>query len=145
MTKSTKIIIGTGTLFILTVLLVFGFSDFDLKEGIKTQIEEGRLVGKVNLVIDFGEGEIETFERETKETMTAFDLLKEGTEELSLSLETKNYDIGVFIETIGDKKNGQDEKYWLYYINNQPPPVAADKRGIEPGDKVEFRFEKPPF
>ena len=97
---------------------------------------------EVVLAIDNGGGNLNTIAVEFKEGMTAFDLLKEGAEKLTLPLKTKNYDIGVFIEAIGDKKNGQDGKYWLYYVNGEAPMVAADKMEIKAGDKVEFKFEK---
>jgi len=77
--------------------------------------------------------------------MTAFDLLKKGTEELNLTLKNKTYDIGIFIEAIGDKENGQDGKYWMYYVNAEMPIIAADKKELNARDKTEFKFEKPPL
>lgn len=97
------------------------------------------------LVIDDGRGQPGTFSISFREKTTAFDLLKNKTEELGLNLKTKTYDIGVFIEAIGDRENGQDGFYWMYYINGQMPQVAADKQELNPGDKVEFKFEKSPF
>lgn len=97
------------------------------------------------LVIDDGEGSPKIFEAEFKEGMTAFDLLKEGASRLNLTLKTKTYDVGIFIEAIGDKENGQDEKYWMYYVNEEMPMVAADKKEIKPEDKIEFKFEESLF
>lgn len=85
------------------------------------------------LIIDDGK----PLKYEFDESITAFDLLKKA----GLALEVKNYDIGIFIEAIGNKKNGQDNKYWMYYINGKMPMIAADKYILKPGDKVEFRFE----
>ncbi len=99
---------------------------------------------EVVLVIDDGESP-KTFETEFREKMTAFDLLKSAAERLNLTLKTKTYDIGVMIESIGEKENGQDGKYWLYYVNGEMPMVAADKKEIKSGDKVEFKFEKSSF
>lgn len=100
---------------------------------------------EVTLVINDGEGNPETFTAEFKEKMTAFDLLKSKTETSNMVLKFKSYDMGVFVEAIGNKENGQDGKYWLYYVNGEMPQVAADKRELSPGDKVEFNFEKSPF
>lgn len=99
----------------------------------------------VVLVIDDGEGLPQTFEAEFEEGMTAFDLLKRKTEEMAISLKTKTYDIGIFIEAIGDKENGQDGKYWMYYVNDEMPMIGAGQQEIKPGDKVEFRFEESSF
>ncbi|MDP2946979.1 MAG: DUF4430 domain-containing protein [Nanoarchaeota archaeon] len=100
---------------------------------------------KIGLVINWEHELAKTFNIEFKEGMTAFDLLKEKTEEIGLTLKFKTYDMGVFIEAIGDKKNGEDGKYWLYYVNGEMPQVASDKQLLRPGDKVEFKFEKSPF
>jgi len=97
------------------------------------------------LVINDGEKTPQEFVMNFSEKTTAFDLLKTKVEELGLNLETKTYDIGIMIETIGDKINGQDGKYWLYHVNNEMPMVSADKMIIKSGDKVEFKFEKSPF
>jgi hypothetical protein len=99
----------------------------------------------VILVIDDGGGVLKNFKGELKEGMTALDLLKEGAAELNLDLTVKSYDIGVFIETIGQKKNGDSGKYWMYYVNGELAPVAADKKDLKAGDRVEFKFEKSPF
>ena len=54
-------------------------------------------------------------------------------------------EVPIVSEIIGDKENGQDEKYWMYYVNEEMPMVAADKKEIKAEDKVEFRFEKSAF
>jgi len=56
-----------------------------------------------------------------------------------------NYDFGVFIESISGIKNGDDGKYWQYYINDILGDVAADKKVLEEGNEVEWRFEEVPF
>lgn len=56
-----------------------------------------------------------------------------------------NYDFGVFIESIGGIKNGDEGKYWQYYINDALGDVAADKKNLSNGDVVEWRFEEIPF
>jgi len=114
------------------------------KAGVGENIQE-TVKKEVVLVINDGQSKSKTFETEFKEGMTAFDLLKEGAAELNLPLKTKTYDIGIFIEAIGDKENGQDGKYWLYYVNGEMPQVAADKKEIKLNDKIEFKFEKSSF
>ena len=99
---------------------------------------------EITLSINNGES-VKNFQAGFQQEMTAFDLLKEGAKKLNLDLKTKTYDIGIFIELIGDKENGQDGKYWFYYVNGELAQVAADKKEIKPGDKVEFKFEKSPF
>lgn len=96
---------------------------------------------KVVLIIDDGEARPKTFEEKLTKGMTAFALLEKS----GLTLKTKQYDIGIFVEAIGDKENGQDGKYWLYYVNGEMPQLAVDKKELKTGDKVEFKFEGSPF
>jgi hypothetical protein len=56
-----------------------------------------------------------------------------------------DYSFGVFIESIGGIENGDEGKYWQYYVNGILGDVAADKKILKKEDKVEWRFEKVPF
>ena len=107
-------------------------------------LDREREAEEVVLIIDNGI-QLRTFTAEFKEEMTTFDLLKNKTEEADLVLKTKVYDIGILVEAIGSEENGQDGKYWLYYVNGEMPMVASDKNKIKAGDKVEFRFEESTF
>lgn len=102
---------------------------------------------KTVLIIDDGQSGLKTFETvlSGEKKMTAFGLLEAGAEELGLPLKSTNYEFGVFLEAIGEVKNGQDGKYWMYYVNGVLPQVAADKTELSPGDKVEFKFETSTF
>ncbi len=144
--------IGIGIIIIIGGAIIFSNKFWQPIAPKKVIQEEGEgLSGKeeikkeVVLVIDDGEKEQKSFNAEFNKGITAFDLLKNKAEESNLNLKTKTYDIGIFIEAIGDKENGQDGKYWLYYVNGELAQVAADKKELNPGDKVEFKFEKSPF
>lgn len=137
------------SLIILAVIVIgaIGIGIFN-KVNSPTQEETVNLRGEsqeVSLTIDGGSDQTSFFQSQFKDKMTAFDLLKEKTEESGLSLETKSYDIGIFIEKIGEKKNGENEKYWMYYVNGELPMVSSDKYELRSGDKVEFKFEKSDF
>ena len=132
------ILIGTGCLISLDEIIPSGFQE---ETGVPWQ---GAKL-KVSLIIDYGDGNTNSLQSNFRKGMTAFDLLKEKTEKSGLTLKTKTYDIGVLIEAIGHKENGQDGKYWLYYVNGEMPMVSADKKELKPGDKVEFKFEKSLF
>lgn len=148
MKKIVYIITGVAVVIIAGSWLTFSDSlrtaGVDEKNIEKNSISE-QVKKEVVLAINDGSGNLDTLAVEFQEGMTAFDLLKEGVGKLDLALKVKDYDIGIFIELIGDKKNGQDGKYWLYYINGQLPMVAADKEIIKISDKVEFKFEKSPL
>ncbi|XOB46594.1 MAG: DUF4430 domain-containing protein [Candidatus Nealsonbacteria bacterium] len=135
---------------IAIILVIIGWMGFSNKGVPPTSLEEVEISQQevkqgVSLTIDNGEEPPKIIESEFREGTTVFDLLKEKTRELDSALKTKTYDFGVLIEAIGDKENGQDGKYWLYYVNGEMPMVVADKKEIKPGDKIEFKFEKSPF
>lgn len=142
------------TIFILSaifivIFLIFscGVSNLVFQKEIKKYQENAPQIidQRATLIINEGEGTPKTLKLGVQEGSTAFDLLKRASEKLNISLRTKTYDIGILIEAIGDKENGQDGKYWMYYINGEMPSVAADKKEIKVGDEVEFKFEKSPF
>ena len=149
--KKINIFIGIG----IGIIIISGWIIFSNQidqllpqkeiEAPQKTIEQETIKKEVVLVIDDGQGIPKTFEAEFNEEMTAFDLLKIKAEESNLSLKTKTFDIGIMVEAIGDKENGQDDKYWLYYVNGEMPMVSCDKKEIKPGDRVEFKFEKSPF
>jgi hypothetical protein len=117
-----------------------------LKSGAeKTAVVQEKLEKDVVLAISGGKIQPVTFKMNFIKGMTAFDLLKSGTDELDLSLKTKAYDIGIMVAAIGDTENGKDGKYWMYYVNGEMPMVSADKKELKAGDKVEFKFEKSTF
>ncbi len=72
---------------------------------------------------------------------TVFDVLKNNAD----IKYNNNYSFGVFIESINGIKNGDEEKYWQYYINNVLGDVAADKKTLEDKNSIEWRFEEVPF
>lgn len=144
--KKTSILITIGIgIIIISAGIIFSdkINQFIFQEEIETPQES--IGEEVVLIINYGQGIPLVFEAEFKEGMTAFDLLKNKTEELNIVLKTKTYDIGIFIEAIGDKENGEDQKYWMYYVNDEMPMVAADKQELNPDDKTEFKFEKSSF
>lgn len=132
---------------VVFIICLMGYNGNIVQNGIKMFSEnaQGNIGQKLFLAIDNGNGSPQNFEADFKEGMTAFQLLKNKTDALGIVLETKTYDYGVFIEKIGDKKNGDDGKYWLYYVDGEMPQVAADKEELRSGDRVEFKFEKSQF
>jgi hypothetical protein len=53
--------------------------------------------------------------------------------------------MGVLVKSIDGVENGTDNKYWQYWVNGELPMVAADKKEVEAGDRIEWKFESSPF
>jgi hypothetical protein len=75
---------------------------------------------------------------------TAFDTLVAITSKQHLTLKTKQYDFGIFVEQIGTETNTK-EKAWIYYVNGKSGTVAADKQAVTTGDNIEWKYIKPIF
>jgi hypothetical protein len=146
--KNLKILIGIAAVLILIISIwgaVIGIQIAKIAHSSPFLTSEISIKREASLVIDDGTGFPQNLELEIAPTSTAFDLLKKGVALLGLDLKTKIYDAGIFIESIGDKKNGESGKYWLYYVNGKMPQVSCDKQQINSGDKAEFKFQKSPF
>ena len=66
----------------------------------------------------------------------------EALEQTGLKIQTKPYSFGKLVEEIDGKPNTK-EKAWIYYVNNAVAKMAAEKQTVQPGDIVEWRYEKP--
>jgi hypothetical protein len=82
----------------------------------------------------------------TDDDETAFALLERILQRHEMSFEYTYYsDFDAhLIDSIHSTTNGDDGKYWQYWVNNELPMVGADHFIIENGDMVEWRFEEVP-
>lgn len=98
--------------------------------------------GTFGLMLDFGDGNIETFQDiEFAEREKLFDVLKEFTNEKGIQFAFEAYKgLGKLVSQIGEKKNGADNKYWQYWVNNRHADVGADQYVLKSGDVVEWKF-----
>jgi len=106
----------------------------------------GLAVESASITIDRGTGITLAYEAEIYESSTVLDVLQQAVIKYGLALQTKEYeDMGILIEGIGDLIGGQDNKYWLYYVNGEMPLNSVDQQKVIPGDNIEFRFEESVF
>jgi len=100
----------------------------------------------VNYTINLGEQKLVWSKDILGAKTTALELLTEMTAEKKVVLETKDYvGLGKMIIKIGDLTNGQDNKYWQYWVNGKPASVGADNYQVEANDKIEWKFEPSSF
>lgn len=95
-----------------------------------------------HLIIDDGAGVLRTFPKEQFFSgQTVFDILKSVTAREGLAFV---YDppgtYGVFIRQIGARKNGEQKKYWQYWVNGEFAMVAADRYTLQSGDTILWKF-----
>lgn len=95
------------------------------------------------ITINFGNGTIKTHEIKTTNN-TAYTLLMQTAKIEGYSIKTTYYAIydSFLIESISNIENGQDNKYWIYYINGESGAISADKQIVKNNDIIEWRFEE---
>lgn len=100
---------------------------------------------KVNLMFDFGNGQVQVFNDILAESDdTVFDLLKKVTEENKIEFKYKDYgELGVFVEAInGFINNGQADRFWQYWVNNNYAQIGASLYELQNNDVVEWKYIK---
>ena len=61
-------------------------------------------------------------------------------------IDSEDYDdLGILITQIKDLKNGQNQKYWQYYINEAMPMVSVDNYFPQKNDNIKWIFDKSEF
>lgn len=134
------------TLLAIIILFLAGFfyyKNSNLKNSLTTPTSNVAVAeSKINLVIDFGNGDIKNFDLTANSEDTAFSILKTATEKENINLQVKQYDFGVFVEKIGESESTA-EKSWIYYVNGESGQIAADQQKLKNGDKIEWKYEIP--
>jgi len=108
------------------------------------QVQQDQSI-QVGLMIDFGNGQIRTFNNiEVAKDFSVFNLLEEVAGQNDLEIESKDYgEAGAFLEAIGDIKNDlKNDKFWQFWVNNNYSEVGASNYKLENGDIVEWKFIK---
>ncbi len=149
--------LNSKLVFLILGLLVIGTIYLVEKESLSTEKEINNLIQKetassegmveqiaqerVLYAINKGEGDVVSYQIILSENSTAFSLLEELAKREKFKIEFTIYkEMGVLVESIDGVRNGTDNKYWQYWVNGELPMVAADKKEIKGGDKVEWKF-----
>ncbi|HLE54544.1 MAG TPA: DUF4430 domain-containing protein [Thermoplasmata archaeon] len=98
-------------------------------------------VEQVSLFIDGGTWTISYGPVETSNN-TAYSLLLEASTRLGFPVQAVQYSIpnGVFVTSINGTTNGQDGRYWQFWVDGTYPQVGADHVALADGDTVTWRF-----
>lgn len=90
----------------------------------------------VDLTIDYGNGDIQTFPQEVlPRRATILDLL-ESLERKGIAIEKRNFPgLGVFIEAIHGVHN-TNNSYWQYWVNGEYAKVGTGQYELRHGDEV---------
>jgi len=123
----------------LLVGLVIVLSGCTIKQNIDTTGDEIlNQNNKIGLEVVFDGNDIREFEFDFEEGMNALNLLDKS----GLEVQMKEYDFGAFVEGIDGVGGGGENKYWIYYVNDETGQVAADQYVLDAGDEVGWSFEE---
>lgn len=119
----------------------------DLTDNAPAVEEQNNEQIKVNLMLDFGNGEIKTFNDAIvyKDSASVFQLLEKTTQENNIEFKYKDYggEMGAMIESIGGEiSNFEADQWWQYWVNNRYSQVGASNYQLQDGDVVEWKHVK---
>lgn len=129
MTKTAKILVGTLCVAVAAIILIPWIQ----------QPTSTTVVGTALVRIDG----THTFNYSLEDGATALDALRDlDTQDPTMHLITKTYTgIGDLVETMYDKSNGTDERYWQYLVNGIEAQVGAGAYVLKDKDVVEWEFK----
>lgn len=129
------------SLAILGGIFLYNTKLNSLQQTISPTPQEQPLIVQVKIV--FPDNTISE-ELEASENETAYSVLKKSAENNQLEMHIKEYDFGVFVESVGDYQSGADMS-WIYFVDGQSGDKAADQYQVKPDQVVEWKYIKPSF
>ena len=111
---------------LVIVIIIAGFIGwgFDIAKQNKTISHSEEKVAAVQSIVYNGQ-----------EGKNALELLKG-----IATIQTQDSSMGTFVTAINDIQN-TNTQYWMFYVNNELAPVAADQYQTKNDDKIQWRFE----
>lgn len=114
------------------------------------QINKEKKVNSTNITlylqINYKNGTIDHYNMST-DAGNVYDVLIEAAENYDFQVEVTYYGQygSYFIKKIGSKTNGEDGRYWSYYLNDQYGSLGANLQKVRDNDKIEWKFELSQF
>jgi len=138
-------------LLLVIGLLIIGFVGA-LSLGVITIGEEENTIIKYSqnskgvnatVIIDFGDGSIISKEITSKNN-TVYGFLMElgGLEDFNVKATYYGQFDSLFVDSIAGYAGGQDNYYWIYYVNEISGYVGADKQIVNDGDIIDWKYEE---
>lgn len=80
------------------------------------------------------------------QTESLFAITQTIAKERNWTFNFKDYgEMGLLIEQIANNKNGDEQKYWQYFVDKEQPQVSVDKYFPPAGATVDWKFEPSQF
>ncbi len=96
----------------------------------------------VNFVFAPGQTTSVEYELLPDSQTSVFKITKDIAEQKNWAFDFQDYgEMGLLVNKIDSKTGGDNNSYWLYYINDEQPQVSVDKYFPQGEDILEWRFE----
>ena len=97
---------------------------------------------EVRMMIDEGDGNINVYQETANKDESLFGFMQrlrqnKGDPDFSYK---EFAGLGVLIEEINGKKNGEQGKNWQYWVNNEYAKVGADSYLLQGGEVIEWKY-----
>ncbi len=138
--KKNKLIffIGSAVLFLI-VIWFLAQSGFNSSTNTSQAELPQRQLENVVLKIDFNPDRQEEFVFKIDQISTVYGLFTKT----DYKIQSKDYSFGKLVESIDGVANGQDGKYWIYYVNQQSAKKSADHYKLHGGESILWEFTIP--
>lgn len=98
------------------------------------------------LTFEFSEDESKDIKMEWEERLSLATITEKIAGGKAWDFDSQDYgDMGVLITQIKDKKNGDDQKYWQFFVDGEQPQISADKYFPEGGTHIDWKFMESEF
>ena len=133
-----SLIVGLGVLALVLIgLSFFTIGEIPVIQEFLTKPSPGSSI----ITIDFGDGATKTLKIQPDGVKTLFQIMKERFSEEGIELNYETYSgLGEFITQIGDKKNGEEDSYWQFWVNGAYSQVGASSYIVKVGDIIKWKF-----
>lgn len=134
------------SILVFTTLIGAGCTNNQNNNSVNTAVENSNeasvedVHSDLSLIITM-DGQSATYPVTIQKYSSALDVLRKVTSENNLELDTQESTYGVYVNGLAGKTGGDNNKYWLYYINGESATMSVADYIINEGDQIEFKFE----
>ncbi len=123
---------------ILGVALLLGASCGETKNENTTSNAEVVVEEGIEVTIDYGDGSQDDFSVDVEGETTVLVVMENLASEQGLEVEIQDES---FINKIGDKVGGENDSFWMFYVNSEAAMQGIAEQTVSPGDTVEWKYE----
>ena len=139
-------LIKNTLMIVIPIIAIIGAGIFFVNTGIISteSIKFDTDIVNVTLKIDYSNDTIDTYNIKMSNP-TVYSLLIKASNDYDFSVGRKYYDQyqSHYIFSINNVAEGENNKFWQYYINGNYGAVGADLQTLKDNDFIEWKFQEP--